>query len=153
MPLKTLQSVKPAASMVVKLTVAGFVVSPMRATVMFTRTSPSPTVNDGAPNIITLAQEVKGEEPLRGLGEPKEKSFALLSVSVQPLFFLIAAIVFVSVGTGPLPSKQFAVLPKPTKSTIFGSDSGQVPESNGPDLVIAILPESPRLIFVAMKSR
>src|SRR4051812_21538633 len=53
---------------------------------------------------------------LRGLGAPAEKSLALLLVSVHPLPARKTALVFDGAGVGPVPSKQFAVVPKPTKS-------------------------------------
>lgn len=84
---------------------------------------------------------------MRGLGAPSEKSLELLSVSAQPSDILVAAVVLLRVGTGPLPSKQFAVLPKPTKSIMFELGSGQVPERTGvPGRVTAIFPESPSVI-------
>src|ERR1044071_1633877 len=63
------------------------------------------------------AQLKSGDAVLRGLGIPTAKSAALASVSVQPLAVRRAAVVLLSVGVGPGPSKQFAVDPKPTKST------------------------------------
>src|SRR5215212_10709279 len=47
------------------------------------------------------------DELFRGLGAPCTKSLALLSVSRQPLFFLMAAVGLVRVGAGE-PSEQFA---------------------------------------------
>src|SRR5256884_8107736 len=65
-----------------------------------------------------------GELLLRGFGEPITKSLALLSVSRQPPNFLTAAVVFPGFAVGPLPSKQFAALPYPTKSIMFVFGSG-----------------------------
>src|SRR5919199_1051619 len=48
-----------------------------------------------------------GNERLRGFGAPAVKSAAVLSVSVQPLPFRSAAVVFVSAGVGE-PSNMFA---------------------------------------------
>src|SRR2546422_6327478 len=93
---------------------------------------------------MDAAQRLNAELLFRGPGEPAKKSFALLFVSVQPLFFLITAVVLFKVGVGPLPSKQFAVLPKPTKSTTLESGSGQGPINGAvPGLVIAIFPDKP----------
>jgi len=55
----------------------------------------------------STAQLFVGDELFRGLGAPIAKSVLLLSVSRQPPFFLIAAVVFVSAGVAA-PSKQFA---------------------------------------------
>src|SRR4051812_5244770 len=55
-------------------------------------------------------------ELLRGIGPFRSKSNELLSVSVQPLFFLIAAVVLLSTFVGDV-SEQSAA-PYPTKSTI-----------------------------------
>src|SRR5690349_23355920 len=52
------------------------------------------------------AQEFSGEELLRGEGAAAAKSAALLSVSVQPPDFRIAAVVLLSVGAAAL-SKKF----------------------------------------------
>jgi hypothetical protein len=53
-----------------------------------------------------------GEAVFRGFGAPAVKSPELLSVSVQPLLFLRAAVVLVSTGVvGPAPSKQFVPVP------------------------------------------
>lgn len=88
-----------------------------------------------------LHREV-GELLLRGLGATTEKSLVLLLVSVHPLVFLSAAVVLLNVAVGPLPSKQFAVLPNPTKSTILEFGNGQGLLSRAvPGLVIATFPE------------
>src|SRR5215813_12450677 len=57
------------------------------------------------------AQLFVGECEFRGVGAPTTKSLALLSVSVHPSVFLIAAVVLVVAAVGPVPSKQFAVVP------------------------------------------
>src|SRR5437868_312203 len=62
-------------------------------------------------------QIVNGEDELRGLGAPAEKSVLLLSVSVQPLLTRRAAVVLVRAAVGALPSAQVEPLPKATKST------------------------------------
>ena len=96
---------------------------------------------------------MNAELPLRGTGELIEKSLALLSVSVQPPLFLIAADVLLNVGVGPAPSKQFAELPKPTKSEIPALGNGHVsPKKVVPGRAMAIFPERPGLIDGIMKS-
>src|SRR2546426_12459848 len=64
-----------------------------------------------AVSIGLLPQDMNGDEKLRGLGMPSEKSLELLSLSTHPSNFLNAAIVLVNVGAGPLPSKQPAAPP------------------------------------------
>src|SRR5215475_14405169 len=86
-----------------------------------------------------IAQLFVGDELLRGFGVPSAKLFALSLVSRQPLSPLSAAVVFVSVGAAPGPSKQFAA-PYPTKSTIPGSE-GQRPVNATELLTKATLPE------------
>jgi hypothetical protein len=106
--------------------------------------SPSPAKYCVALNCTELKQKVDGEKLLRGLGAPLLKSPLLLSVSVQPLFCLRAALVLLKVTTGPLPSKQFAVLPKPTKSEMPAFGSGQVdPTTEVWGLVSTIFPDRP----------
>jgi hypothetical protein len=56
-----------------------------------------------------IAQLCVVDELFRGDGVPAVKSFVLLLVSRQPLFPLIAAVVFVRVGDAAVPSKQSAV--------------------------------------------
>ena len=56
-------------------------------------------------------QGVAGEAELRGLTVPAVKSTELLSVSVQPLFVLTAAVVLVNVAVGADPSNAVAVEP------------------------------------------
>jgi hypothetical protein len=48
---------------------------------------------------------------LRGFGGASVKSVALFRVSVHPVAFLVTALVLLAAGAGPLPLKQFAVLP------------------------------------------
>ena len=60
---------------------------------------------------------------MRGLGTPEAKSFALLSVSVQPPSFLTAAVALARVGAA-VPSKKLA-LPYPTRSTICAVCAGK----------------------------
>lgn len=65
---------------------------------------------------VAVEQEFIGEEELRGVGAPAAKSVELLSVSVQP--FAARKIAFVLLGAGATTvSKQFALLPYPTRST------------------------------------
>jgi len=47
---------------------------------------------------LSPVQKWKAEEVLRGVGAPVSKSATLLSVSVQPAFLRIAAVVLLSVG-------------------------------------------------------
>src|SRR5437867_4367457 len=68
------------------------------------------------------------EELLRGFTVPAVKSELLLSVSVQPLFARRSDVVALGAGVGPPPSKQLAVLPNPTKSTMV-APVGQAPMS------------------------
>src|SRR3989442_2275027 len=89
---------------------------------------------------MVALQGVNGELALRGPGTLVRKSAVLLLVSVQPLFFLNPALVLVNVGTAPLPSKQFAAFPKPTRSTTFAFGR-QLERSMGvPGFVMATLP-------------
>jgi hypothetical protein len=53
---------------------------------------------------------------LRGFGAPVVKSAVFPSVSVQPASLLSTAVVLLGAGAGPLPSKQLALLPYPTRS-------------------------------------
>jgi len=73
---------------------------------------------------------------LRGLGAPAAKSVELLSVSVAPSATRSTAVVFDGAGVGPVPSKQFAVAPKPAKSTSDG-----VPAVTGHPIVSAVVVE------------
>src|SRR3954469_23850618 len=57
---------------------------------------------------------------LRGFGAAAAKSVELLSVSAAPPAPRRTAVVFDGAGVGAGPSKQFAVVPKPTKSTSDG---------------------------------
>jgi hypothetical protein len=67
-----------------------------------------------------------GELEFRGFGAPAAKSALLLSVSVQPPLRRTSAVVVLGAGAEPDPSKQLAVAPYPTKSTIDAPD-GQDP--------------------------
>src|SRR4051794_2134027 len=64
---------------------------------------------------LTLRLTVAGGV-LRGFGAPAVKSRALLSVSVAPLPARRSALAFDGAGAAATPSKQLAVVPKPTKS-------------------------------------
>ena len=55
-------------------------------------------------------QPLAGDELLRGIGPSIRKSLALLFVSVQPLFFLIAAVVLVSGAVGEVSAQVALVL-------------------------------------------
>ena len=52
-----------------------------------------------------------GADVLRGFGGASAKSEALLRVSVHPFAARVAAFVLLAAGAGPVPLKQFAVLP------------------------------------------
>jgi hypothetical protein len=82
---------------------------------------------DPEPDKDPLPAQVFVIELLRGIGPLLTlKSALLLSVSVQPLLFLIAATRFVVPPVGEV-SEQLAA-PYPTKSTIpFAKKAGQVP--------------------------
>src|SRR5205814_578467 len=69
--------------------------------------------------IEALAHGFAAVALLRGLGAPVAKSVELLSVSVQPPEPRSTAVVLLGAGVGPAPSKQFAVVPKPTKSMML----------------------------------
>ena len=79
------------------------------------------------PERLPLPAHVFVIELLRGIGPPLTlKSALLLSVSVQPLLFLIAATRFVVPAAGEV-SEQSAA-PYATKSTIpFAKKAGQLP--------------------------
>jgi hypothetical protein len=47
----------------------------------------------------------------RGFGSSAAKSSALLRVSVQPLFILAIDLELLGAAVGPVPRKQFAVVP------------------------------------------
>ena len=64
-----------------------------------------------------------------GFGNAAAKSAALLLLSVQPFAHRKTAFVFDGAGVGPLPSKQFAVVPKPTKSTSVTPEGQLVPDT------------------------
>src|SRR4051794_31262386 len=59
---------------------------------------------------VWLGQVKGGETLLRGVGAPAEKSEALLFASSQPFEPRIAAVLLLSTGAGPEPSKQFTWL-------------------------------------------
>lgn len=60
--------------------------------------------------VASAVQTFVGEEELRGLGAPIAKSVRLLSVSVQPFEFLIAAVVLLRFAVGVV-SEQLALVP------------------------------------------
>jgi hypothetical protein len=72
-----------------------------------------------APGAAHPEQALVGEEVLRGFGASAVKSVALLSVSVQPLAPRRTAVVLLGAAVGAEPSKQFAVVPYPTKSMML----------------------------------
>src|SRR5262249_15957528 len=72
-------------------------------------------------------QGLSGAAVLRGLGVPVTKSVLLLSLSVQPAFVRIAAVLLLRLGVGPVPSKQLVPVPYPTISTTVGPEGQFVP--------------------------
>jgi hypothetical protein len=69
-------------------------------------------VNGEAVVILSpLEQESTALPLLRGFGAPVEKSAASLSLSVHPAAARNAAVVFVRVAVGPVPSKQLVPVP------------------------------------------
>lgn len=95
-------------------------------------------------------QRLKVDELFLGIGNPAAKSALLLSVSVQPLFARITALVLEGAAVGPPPSKQLAVPPKPTKSTI--PEEGQTPVSDVVVLTNATLPTVADMAMVPVAS-
>jgi hypothetical protein len=77
---------------------------------------------------------------LRGAGADNVKSTELCAVSKHPLLARRIAMVLLGAGAAAVPSKQLAVLPYPTKSTMLES-TGQAPERASIDLTSATLPE------------
>src|SRR6266540_3651256 len=74
-------------------------------TLLLTATSTAPALG------FRLTTEGAASLVPRGFGAPTSKSLALLSVSVPPAAFRRAAVVLLGAAVGPLPSKQFAVVP------------------------------------------
>jgi hypothetical protein len=95
-------------------------------------------------------QGFSGDDVFRGLGSPAEKSDELLLLSVHPALALITALVFDGAGVGPEPSKQFAVVPKPTISTtpIVGHD----PDNAVTEFTNATLPAVADMAIVPIAS-
>jgi hypothetical protein len=85
------------------------------------------------------------------VGEPL-KSLALLSVSVQPPLSRTTLDVLLGAAVGPVPSKQFAVPPKPTKSTTVAPPFGHVPVRAVGALTRATLPAVPDMFIAPMAS-
>src|ERR1051325_1151052 len=80
-------------------------------------------------NAATTAKPLQscvGDAVLRGFGAAAVKSEAFWFVSVQPPCARRTALVLLGAGVGPVPSKQLAVEPKPTKSAMFAL-LGQAP--------------------------
>src|SRR6185503_2023513 len=90
-----------------------------------------------------------GDELLRGLGEPTEKSMLLLSESKQPPRLRRAAVVLLKLPVGPAPSKQLAVVPYPTRST---AHVGQEPLKAVVEVVRATLPAPAAMRIVPVAS-
>ena len=78
------------------------------------------------------------------------KSATLLRVSVQPFPVRRSAFVLLGAGAGE-PLKQFAVLPYPRRSTMFGS-FGHAPASDVVLLTSATLPEPAAIAIVPFAS-
>ena len=94
----------------------GTLVAPLTGVVLLTLGAVSPPPH-GATVIAVF----------RGAGAPAKKSPLLLSVSVQPAPARDADVVLLRVAVGPAPSKQFVVVPKPTKSmTAVGQEPDRV---------------------------
>src|SRR5712691_3133796 len=89
---------------------------------------------------------------LRGKGAPVKKSAPLLSVSVQPPVppRRRTAVVLLGADAGPTPSKQLAVLPKPTRSTT--APVGQLPLSAVLLATSATLPAVAAMAMVPLAS-
>mgnify|MGYP006213364259 CR=1 FL=1 len=95
----------------------------------------------------------KAEAVFLGDGAPAAKSAELMLLSVQPFAALKTAFVLDGAGVGPTPSKQFAVVPNPTKSTIVGPVGQLVPEViNVFTFSKAILPAVPAIGIVPLAS-
>ncbi|HEX6729502.1 MAG TPA: hypothetical protein VF074_05800 [Pyrinomonadaceae bacterium] len=76
-------------------------------------------------------------------------------MSVHPEFFLRAAMVLFKVGAGAVPSKQVAVVPKPTKSATPESGKGQLFKGTlkcEPALINATFPEAPKVAAMGKES-
>ena len=101
--------------------------------------------------VAPAAQGDGGLAVLRGLTVPAEKSSGLLSASVQPAAARETEVVLPGAGVGPLPSKQFAVAPKPTKSTRL-PPVGHAPVSGVTVLERATLPAVPLMAVVPVAS-
>ena len=88
----------------------------------------------------------------RGVGEPTLKSVELLSVSVQPALALSTALVLLGAEVGADPSKQFAVVPNPTKSTTAAPNGHPPPVNAVVVLVNATFPAVALMLMLPMAS-
>ena len=79
------------------------------------------------------------------------KSATLLCVSVQPFPVRRSALVLLGAEAGAAPLKQFAVLPYPSRSTMFTS-FGHAPVSAVVLLTTATLPEPAAIAMVPVAS-
>jgi len=118
-------------------------VAPFRLLPEITTDIPEPLHADNGANEVIAgvdgkAQTLNADEVVRGDGAPVEKFKALLSVSVQPADALNIAFVAEGAGVGPVPSKQFAEVPNPTKSTTFRV--GHVPVAVTNEFISASFP-------------
>src|SRR5580692_9351382 len=97
-------------------------------TVTVSSVVPPEVTVDGFAAPVALSTPALPNEELRGFGAPAVKSAALLLVSA--LFALrLTEVVLLGAGVGPLPSKQFAVVPNPTKSIMVWPVGQLVPEA------------------------
>jgi len=100
---------------------------------------------------VGVAQAFVAEEVFLGVGDAAAKSVLLLSVSVQPLPARMSAVVVLGAGAFAPPSLQFAVAPKPTKSTIDAL-AGQAPDKAVVVLMSATFPAVALIAIVPVTS-
>jgi O-acetyl-ADP-ribose deacetylase (regulator of RNase III) len=98
-----------------------------------------------------VPHEMAGDALFRGFAAAALKSEVLLSVSVQPFAVRSTAFVLLGAGVGAEPSKQFAVLPKPTKSMIE-TELGQAPLSAVVLFTNATLPAVAAMLMLPVAS-
>src|SRR5690349_1622085 len=104
---------------------------------------------------VSVTQKFEAEPLFRGLGAPAAKSLALLSLSVQLLPVLRAAVEAFSVDAAPVPSKQFAPetpVPYPTKSTTLASKGQPEPVSRMIVFTSATLPAPAAIAMLPVTS-
>jgi hypothetical protein len=81
-------------------------------------TLPMLRIGSGLHRLIGVAEVL-------GTGGPTAKSVMLVSVSVQPAFARTSAVVLSVIPAAAVPSKQLALVLKPTKSTMVEPGDGQ----------------------------